>query len=177
MELPGARIVDAQPMPAAGPSPAPSQHALAVRSRRALATLDEPPEVLSTTPSVPGLLYAARRRWRLALFLGLVCATSAGSAVWYTQTEKYIARTMVLINAQAPILVADPRDRSDFGSYQRTQVAYVKSRLVLNAALRDPKVAELKSVREHSQPVLWLEKEIQVDFSVAPEVLRIQMTG
>jgi capsular exopolysaccharide synthesis family protein len=176
MELPGARIVDARPMPAAS-SPALPHQALAVRNRRAVATLDEPPEVLSTTPSVPGLLYAARRRWRLALFLGLVCAAGAGSAVWFTQTEKYIARTMVLINAQAPILVADPRDRSDFGSYQRTQVAYVKSRLVLNAALRDPKVADLSSVRERSQPVLWLEKEIQVDFSVAPEVLRIQMTG
>lgn len=177
MDLPGAQTVDAQSLPAAAPSQTTPQHALAVRSRRALAALGELPEVLSTTPNVPGLLYAARRRWRLALFLGLVCAAGAGSAVWFTQTEKHIARTMVLVNAQAPILVADTRDRSDFGSYQRTQVAYVKSRLVLNAALRDPKVAELKSVREQFQPVLWLEKEIQVDFSVAPEVLRIQMTG
>src|SRR6267142_4955478 len=99
MDLPGVQTVDEQSMPAAASSQAVPQHALAVRSRRALATLGELPEVLSTTPNVSGLLYAARRRWRLALFLGLVCAAGAGSAVWFTQTEKYNARTMVLVNA------------------------------------------------------------------------------
>src|SRR5262249_5770374 len=59
----------------------------------------------------------------------------------------------------------------------RTQVAYIKSRLVLNAALNDAKVKNLRIVQDEIDPLLWLEKNIQADFLTAPEILRIHMTG
>ncbi|MCI0682571.1 MAG: polysaccharide biosynthesis tyrosine autokinase [Gemmataceae bacterium] len=138
----------------------------------------EPPSVLSTIPNLPGLLQAARRRWRISLALGMMAAGAAAAAVWFTQTEQFIARTLVHIAVNRPILIADtPDGRSDFNSYQRTQSAYVRSRLVLNAALRDPKVAGLQTLRGHLDPLGWLEERINVDFSVAPEIMRIAMTG
>src|SRR5262249_22802282 len=54
-----------------------------------------------------------------------------------------------------------------------------KSRLVLNSALKDPKVQEkkLEVVSNQIDPVDWLEKEIKVDFPSGPEILRISMSG
>jgi capsular exopolysaccharide synthesis family protein len=138
----------------------------------------EPPPVLSAMPTLPGMLQAARRRWRSILFFGILLAGGAAAAVWVNQTERFIARSLVHIAVQRPILIADtPDGRSDFNSYQRTQIAYVRSRLVLNAALRDLKVKELRSLPSGGDPLVWLEQRIEVDFSVAPEMMRIGMTG
>src|SRR5206468_8669282 len=126
---------------------------LLVRSPRALATLLEPPLILSTTPNLPGLLLALRRRWRLALFLGLALAAATAAGVWFTQTERHTARTLIHVASYQPYVFADATgNRTDFGSYQRTQVVLAKSRLVLNAALRDPKVADLPLVQEQTDP-------------------------
>src|SRR5262249_19678086 len=43
------------------------------------------------------------------------------------------------------------------------------------AALRDPKVASLKTVRDQPDPVSWLIKELKVDFQAGSEVLRITL--
>ena len=60
---------------------------------------------------------------------------------------------------------------------KETKSALVKTRLVLNSALRNPKVASLAIVHEQIDAVTWLEKEIQADFSIAPEMMRIAMVG
>ena len=69
------------------------------------------------------------------------------------------------------------RDGHKNGTFQRSQVALIKHRMVLNVALRQPKVAQLAAVREQPEPLDWLEKQIQVDFALSPEILRISMTG
>jgi polysaccharide biosynthesis transport protein len=132
----------------------------------------ELPAVLSMTPTVPGLLQAARRRWKSALFLGLLLGGAAAAGMWFAQHERFIARTMVLITDNG-ILQPKGENRGD----HRTQIATVKSRMVLNAALRNPQVGRLKVVTEQLDPIAWLEKEIVADFSVAQDILRIQMTG
>jgi polysaccharide biosynthesis transport protein len=148
------------------------------RAAHALMQFPEPPPILSATPNLAGLLQAARRRWRLSLFLGVFFAAAAAAAMWYFQPEKFTARTLVHVAVNRPIILADtPEGRTDSTTYQRTQIAYVKSRRVLIAALRNPKVADLKTVKEQTDPVVWLEKEIQCDFSASPEILRIQLTG
>ncbi|HEV3263490.1 MAG TPA: hypothetical protein VG013_42030 [Gemmataceae bacterium] len=66
---------------------------------------------------------------------------------------------------------------SDFDSYRQTQVMLLKSRAVLSAALRNPKVAELGLIQAQKDPVEWLEDNLQVDFQLAPEFMRIGMNG
>ena len=54
----------------------------------------------------------------------------------------------------------------------------VKSRLVLNAALKQPGIGDLSIVRAHEpEQIEWLEKYVIADFSVAPEMLRIALAG
>jgi len=137
-----------------------------------------PPAALSSAPNLLGLLQALRRRWVLAVGLGILVATAASSAMWVLRPVTFTARTMLHV-APTPyyVLWRNAEGGTDFGSYQRAQVALVKSRLVLNSALRDPKVAALLCVREQVEPVEWLEKMVQADFSIAPENLRITITG
>src|SRR5207244_2929955 len=52
-----------------------------------------------------------------------------------------------------------------------------KSRVVLEAALARPGVADLPSVRAQADPVAWLERQIRADFTVAPEILRVVLAG
>jgi len=68
-------------------------------------------------------------------------------------------------------------DTGDFANFQKTQMTVVKSQLVLNAAVRNPEVAALELVQRQAAPVEWLMQELEVDFSMGPEVLRIALKG
>ncbi len=61
--------------------------------------------------------------------------------------------------------------------YRRTQAALVKSRLVLNAALRKPEVAGLEIVRAQADPVSWLERKLVADFPGEALILRVGLSG
>jgi capsular exopolysaccharide synthesis family protein len=129
------------------------------------------------------LLKALRRRWVLALMLVLLAVPAAVVLAWYgiprVLPSKSIVRTTLHVAARQPAILpgAVTDNRIDFATYQRTQIALVKSRLVLNAAFRDPRVAGLPMLRDLAGPIQWVEKEIKADYTIAPEILSISMTG
>jgi capsular exopolysaccharide synthesis family protein len=167
---------NASPNPAAGPAPAPG--ALVRKEASPLAVHGPSPVALSATPNLPGLLSALRRRWRLAFALGLVVAVAASAAVWKLRPITWAARTKLHVASVRPKVAFEvPDAKSDFGNYKSAQLVLVKSRLVLNSALRDPKVAELPGLQQQPDPVAWLEGVVQADFSVGPEFLTISITG
>jgi len=77
------------------------------------------------------------------------------------------------------VLFPHPEDVGDFAAFHQTQVALMKGRMVLNAALRNPKVLELnlQAVTKSITPVEWLEKEIRVTTPEGLELPRITMSG
>src|SRR5262249_36849528 len=80
--------------------------------------------------------------------------------------------------SRRPFLLHAAQDgRLDFATYQRTQAAMITSRLVISAALADPRVSDLGVVQRHANPVAWLEKAIKADYSIAPELLSISLSG
>jgi capsular exopolysaccharide synthesis family protein len=123
------------------------------------------------------LLQALRRRWLLALTLAALLAPLATVAAWYVVPNRYTARTLLYVDATQPSILPGLAQGGVSANYQRTQLALVKSRLVLNAALRRPKVAELDLVRRQPDPVEWLEKDIKADYGLAPDILRVTLTG
>jgi capsular exopolysaccharide synthesis family protein len=122
---------------------------------------------------------AFRRRWQLAVGVGLVLGVLAGAGAWIaTLASSYSATTTLRVNARQPtILFPDTSAASNFENYQRSQVAFVKSRMVLTLALHEPKVSQLALVQEQADAVEWLEKLLQVDFASSPEILRISVSG
>lgn len=165
------------------PANAPAiEHAAAAPARataaRNPARGDGRPPILTAGPTPQAILAAFGRRWFLALSLGLVLATAVGAGIWLQLPTTHIARTLLHISSQQPYFVTEtPEVKTDFANYQRTQITLMKSRPVLNAALRDPKVRGLAAVQKEIDPAAWLEKEIKADYSLAPEILRITIAG
>ena len=107
--------------------------------------------------------------------MGVVVAVVAATVAWkMIPPSKHTARTLIHI---PPGTLVAQGNRSNPVDLQRTLVALAKGRLVLNAALKRPGIAELNIVRSQANPLDWLEKEVQVDFSVAPDVIRIAISG
>jgi RNA polymerase sigma factor (sigma-70 family) len=70
-----------------------------------------------------------------------------------------------------------PPGDAEFAQFRGTQAALLRSRLVLNAALRNKEVSALAVVREQANPVAWLEKQLRIDFPEQGEVIRVGMDG
>jgi capsular exopolysaccharide synthesis family protein len=122
--------------------------------------------------------HALRRRWIVAIPLAAGLAALIGWGAESQLTPVYTARTLVHVGAHTPAVLWDNLDgNSSLANFQRTQIATVKSRLVRQAVVRDLTPAGLTMLRTKGDPVGWLEKEIQADYTVAPEILRITMKG
>jgi succinoglycan biosynthesis transport protein ExoP len=157
------------------PSPPSASRALVPR-QTPLLTAPAPPPVLSLKPTPMALLAALKRRWLLALTLGIVAA-AIGVTVVYTLPISWRARTLVHVAAIRPFILYPQESRIDFATYQRSQLTLVKSRLVIRGALEKPEIAELPVVKKLANPVEWLENQLQVDFAQGPEIMSIALIG
>lgn len=128
---------------------------------------------------VKTLLKAFRRQWMPALAVGLVLMVIAAGVAWVVvPRSKYGARATLLVNtARSKIIFETAEPSLDFPTYQKTQVALITSRMVLNAVLRDPKVAQLPTVRDQLDALEWLEKDLKVEFPGGSTVLQISLNG
>jgi hypothetical protein len=138
----------------------------------------------SPEPSAPATGQPSRRRLLLRRLLLLpillVTATLVLALAAHTlfPVERYIGVAQVRIAKRPPHVLDGPRmteGDDDFVAVPQDQIALIKSRRVFNAVLRDPKVALLPIVKEQTDPLDWLDKQIQVE--VAGELLSIKMTG
>ena len=125
----------------------------------------EPSEEVEDDPPAPTPKGNRIRRWERTVPLALVSSALVVAAIWF-----------FLPPAEKPTVAAKVHVASRINPQR--QAARVKSRLVLNAALRDPKViaADLSVLRDRDA-LAWLEQEIKVDFHSGPEILRVSMVG
>lgn len=143
------------------------------------ATMDAvAPTALTSPPNAIALLKALRRRWRLAVGVATACALVAALTCWLVMPPaKHTARTHMRVPQGSPFLFRTNEPTTSLADHQRNQIAMAKSRLVLNSALKDRRATDLALIRDKADPILWLERELQVDFNLAPEVMRMSLDG
>lgn len=125
-----------------------------------------------------GLLLALKRRWRQVLLIGVPIGVVATMLAATFLPAYFTAFSLLRVASVEPRLVFKTvEEHGDFPTYLKTQMALIRSRFVLNAALRRPGVGELSIVRQQRVPVEWLEKTIAIDTYNSPEILRISMIG
>lgn len=142
-----------------------------------------PPPALSAALNMQELLRGVWRNLGVALGLGLLLATATAVATWFgVPKSKYSARSTLLVSASPTKIAFNTIDRapagggnSEFGMFQSSQDALLRSRLVLSKALSHPDVANLPSVLHQPDPIEWLEKEISISF--VGEVLYIGLAS
>jgi capsular exopolysaccharide synthesis family protein len=162
----------AQPVPVAGHVGPP-----APRPRPAAA---QRPAALSSAPDLAAILKGLRRRWLLATALTLLLAPAAAVGGWFLLSAKCTAFAQIHMASVPPWLVArgdTPDGRSEFGTFQKTQAARIKGRLVLGTALARDDVKRLSIVREQNDPITWLEDELKVDAPDGSEVMIVSLAA
>jgi succinoglycan biosynthesis transport protein ExoP len=138
------------------------------------------PAALTTTPDMGVLLKVLRHRWKPALALGALCGVLATVAAWFLVPKpRYRASVLLQVSTLPSKFLLDTSDpKPDFKIYQATQLALIKSRLVLNAALNRPEVASLASLgNEGGDPIEWLEKQIKAELPTNSELLQVSISG
>ncbi len=140
-----------------------------------MAPVNALPAARPTKQSIPlAILRGTLRRWRLAVTLGMLVATAAGTAVWL-----FLPPAVPTASAKLHMPLAA---RGAIGEHpdppleRATQVELIKSQIVLNAALRDgTEASKLPLVKAEPDILEWLRKKLTVEF-LGPEILRIALS-
>ena len=122
---------------------------------------------------------APRRIWpRIVGFLFLV-ALIGGSVYWLVKPQTATATALFEVRQERDSIVHDAVQRSteDFEIHKKTQLAVLKSKFLLTAALRNPGVASLSILAGKRDKEEWLEDHLQVEFPQNGEILSISLTG
>ncbi len=99
------------------------------------------------------------------------------------QTSGQAPSALLLVARHPPYVLFRNGDRSappgdqadDYRRFQETQRALIKSRLVVNAALQDKGVSQLASVKSRTDPIAWLQQNLEVSRLEDSELLRISL--
>src|SRR5437879_11758610 len=121
---------------------------------------------------------ALGRRWRLALGLGLLLGTGAALGMAFGRPVTYTAYAVLQVSSTDNRILPTATGGGDDSSkiYQKTQVALIKNRSMLLAALRDNKARQVSFLQNVPDPAAWLEGELQVSFIEGTDLLRIALT-
>ena len=119
------------------------------------------------------LLHAVRRHLLVILSIGLACAAVTGIVLFWLLKPQYMAMALLQLAPSNPTilgkLTADQAQQvaNEFEIFRDTQQSLIKSRFVIMAALRDPKLKNraciLREDAKHNA-IEWLTDEIRVDF-------------
>jgi len=136
----------------------------------------------TSSPSPMGLLRALKRRLALALGLAILLSGVCSTAAWFLlPPPKYQAQAQVLVRTSTPQIMFKTIDaeseREESQRYQRSQLVQLKSRFVINTALQERGINELKMIREQARPADWLAENLQAQFLSGTEVLQISLDG
>jgi len=137
------------------------------------------PEILKSKPNPVELMHAARRRWPLAIGLGLAVGGTAAALLWYFLPVRYEAFALLKV-AERPPAVLDKAATAaeEFAVFKRTQVQLILSNVVLQATLRDSTINRLETLKEHvDDQVAWLKDQLVIDYPDDAEIMRVAMKG
>ncbi|WP_152054005.1 polysaccharide biosynthesis tyrosine autokinase [Tautonia marina] len=141
------------------------------------------PPSLTGPPDPLGLLRALHRRLGIALTLGILVAAVVGATAWFVvPRSKYTAEALLHVRAMPYRILFKTVETTDLGRdeydrYQKTQIAKLKSRVVINAVLQQPNIAKFQMIRAYEDPVLGLLDDLEVGFSNKSELLSIKLSG
>jgi capsular exopolysaccharide synthesis family protein len=111
--------------------------------------------------------------------MGAVAAATTAIVLWFVFPESSRATALFEVANERESLAFD-FDRYNpqgFDILKKTQLAKLTSYYVLNAALRQPGIAQLSVLADEPDPVEWLQENLEVDFPQQGEILSISLSA
>jgi polysaccharide biosynthesis transport protein len=140
----------------------------------------------SENQQVPSRTRTLRRSGRSCLSLlgwicgGLLLIAALGFGVWWLTWPKYTVTASLRIAATEPCFLSTNAKRyapHEFAVYKNSQKHLLTNRLVLNAALHRQACSQLPSVKSQTEPVEWLESQLQISFPEDSEIMQVSLSG
>jgi capsular exopolysaccharide synthesis family protein len=148
---------------------------------------DDEPEVhdeIALPPALKGsvkgraVVFALRRHMLAVAGVVLLAGVAAVGVYQGLPPARLVATTVFQISSLPPsVLTPSDESKVDFATYRQSQATLFKHRNVINAVIANPEIRNLPAVRGQSDPAAWLEKQIQVDFKMGPEFMRVTLEG
>lgn len=142
-----------------------------------LATVPE----IQTSPMVQ-FLHGLRRHWLLASALGISFAALFGGIAFFFLKPTFTAVSLIQVSMREHRVAfeTDPnaiRTETEFDIYKNTQRELLRSRFVLNAALRRPDAIRTSIAQDETiDPVEYLQEELSVFFPGDAEIMQVSLT-
>jgi Mrp family chromosome partitioning ATPase len=119
-----------------------------------------------------------RLHWLMIVFCGALLGAGGAALAWELLASKYESYALLQVSS-VPTALANQNNpnqaRTDFVTYLKTTSALLKSEFVLNAALRE--IKDLPTIKAQSDPVRYLDEELQVTWQDGSEVIRVSFKG
>ena len=172
-------------LPPSGPEQPHGALAPAAQADRLLPALGAGAPPVAEPPALqrsitPGALFAAlRRRWQTAIAVALVLGAGSAAAVYVLRPDKYTSYAILQVASAEPKVIQESARSNDSGIYMRTQLALIKSRHVLQDALKskDPDLRSLQLIAAQPDAVEWLEKQLTVEQVQNTELVRVSLAS
>lgn len=139
-----------------------------------------PRDVLRGGMDANTFFHALRRRWILALCMGLLAAAAAAIGCWFLFPESSSATALFQVSSKPETIAFDLNKNTSpqsFDTLKKTQLALLRSHFVLSAAVRNPGIASLSVLAGEPDPVAWLQENLRVDFPQQGEILSISLSS
>lgn len=132
-----------------------------------------------TSLDLTGIWNAFRRRWFLALSLGLLFGIPAAIGMWILAPAPYVTFAELRLNSMNT--TAFPGSKSgvvpNFDIWKQAVLKRASHPTVLTSVLHDPAVQSAQMIREHEpHAVAWLEHNLRVK-TVGAEYIQISLEG
>ena len=154
--------------------------AIAVHQPYASPSYSRTPAVVNGGMDTSWFINSLRRRWLLATFMSLLLASGVGVTLFLLFPESDTAVRRFWVKSQPEVIMYRDLDVSsaavDLDVFRATQVATVTSYNVLQTALQDSKLRQIKELQNEDSPVMWLQENLDVRFEGDSEYLNISMT-
>jgi hypothetical protein len=119
----------------------------------------------------------------LLLILSAMAAV-AGPLLWNVRARGADAvaeespHSLLLIALQPPrVLPSGPNDQDNYERYVETQLVLVKSRVVVEAVLRQAAISQLPAIKNQADPAAWLRRNLEATSLKNTEVIQVSMAA
>ena len=141
------------------------------------APMIDPIESARLTPQLLVLLVLAglKRNWKWSVPLGLFLGLLAGGGLYLGLPTQYEAAAQIQVRAFRPFLIEEQRQQGNYEDFVNTQIALLRSPLVLERALEVPDVAKLPIILSQRDKKGWLTKKLSVSPVRRSEIVNISI--
>jgi capsular exopolysaccharide synthesis family protein len=133
------------------------------------------PAGLNAAPDFGALMRSLGRRWMLAVVLSVVIGGLAGVGVWVLLTPDYTAFSQIKVDFVPMVVTGHGDATAQFGPYIKSQASIIKSRPIIQAALRKEEVRKYNLEKDNPDLASALEDKILVDVKDTVELMTVSL--